>query len=213
MVCSPAWETNGSNRILERSRQWRWRPAVCSIQSMAPGQLGLRLDGTRGRGEEGELREMLTTGRDEVRRPKSRLQRRRRSQRWWLGLLAKAALRWLVRDGKILRGLGSTSRSFRRSQLVQSMLPCAESLDGRRRRFGRRAHQTVALSGEREGNGIRAHAGFSMGLREACLGVPSKDGRRHTGCGGHGLCQPMGSGGPRTGRRGSGPRVRPKRIG
>jgi hypothetical protein len=71
MVCSPAWETDGSNRISERSRQWRWWPAVCSIQSTAPGQLGLRLDGTRGRGEEGELREMLTAGGDGRRRPET----------------------------------------------------------------------------------------------------------------------------------------------
>jgi hypothetical protein len=46
-----------------------------------------------------------------------------------------AVLRWLVRDVKMLRGLGSMSRSFRWSQLLQSMPTRTESLDGRRRRF------------------------------------------------------------------------------
>jgi hypothetical protein len=45
-----------------------------------------------------------------------------------------AVLWWLVRDGKMLRGLGSMSHSFRWSQLLQSMPTRTESLDGRRRR-------------------------------------------------------------------------------
>jgi hypothetical protein len=45
-----------------------------------------------------------------------------------------AVLWWLVRDGKMLRGLGSMSRNFRWSQLLQSIPTRTESLDGRRRR-------------------------------------------------------------------------------
>jgi hypothetical protein len=48
--------------FLEMSERWRWRPMGLLIP--VPGQMGRRLGGTGGRGEEEGLRELLTAGGD-----------------------------------------------------------------------------------------------------------------------------------------------------
>jgi hypothetical protein len=112
---------------------WRWtndgdRPVGLLVP--VPGQVGRRLGGTRGRGEEEGLRELLTAGGDWRRRPNFG----NVGAGGRIGYARAAMLRWV--SGHANRWNGSCSASWRSwiARLCSSTSWHDESASGRRRR-------------------------------------------------------------------------------